>query len=123
MQTKTFSVVLIDDDPDTRSIFEIMLNHQGVEVTTFDSPPTALPYLNEHKPDVIVIDLILTNMSGYEALAQVRELCPRARIMATTSQRMHGTINELLERGFDGYLPKPIDTKNLLRLLTNTVDQ
>ena len=67
--------------------------------------------------DLILMDIRLPGMDGYQALAALRshEVTKGILTVALTAEAMTGDDNALLGAGFDGYLSKPIDTRNFLR--------
>jgi CheY-like chemotaxis protein len=77
---------------------------------------TAFSYLAIHNPDVIILDIFLPGMDGYQAFAQIRRqgMAPTSRIIATTSYYTDDTPSEVMERGFNGYLAKPVNTITLV---------
>jgi CheY-like chemotaxis protein len=117
--TKAMSVMLIDDDPHTRNLFEMVLEHHNVKLTSYKDAESALLDLPNHSPDVVVIDLFLPGLDGYQAFDRIRSksLAPNSRFVATTAYYNHDTEQEIAKRGFDGYLAKPISAENLVSYL------
>ena len=70
---KTATIMMVDDEPTTIEVLEAFLEGEGYEnfVTTTDSRE-ALPLLASHKPDVLLLDLIMPNMGGLEVLSLIR---------------------------------------------------
>jgi len=116
MSDQQISVLLIDDDPETRSIFKMIFDHHHVQLDVAEDAETAFAFLEEHNPDVIVLDIFLPGMDGYQAFTQIRRhsMAPGCRVIATTSYYTEETPSEVMERGFNGYLPKPINTGTLV---------
>ena len=105
------SVLLVDDDPDAQGIFELVMRHHNLPFTILGDAESALDYLANNQPDVVVMDIFLPGLDGYQALDRIRRasLAPDARFIATTAYYTRDTQHEVLRRGFDGYLPKPFD--------------
>ena len=116
MNDKPLSVLLIDDDPETRNIVQIVLNHHHLQLNMVEDAESAFVYLADHHPDVIILDIFLPGTDGYQVFTQIRrhDLAPSSRIIATTSYYTDETPSEVIERGFNGYLPKPINTTTLV---------
>ncbi len=113
--SKPFSVLLVDDDPDTQAVFQDVLDHHAIELISASSKVTALAALAECRPDVIVLDIFLPDTDGYKLLKVIRGLpnpvqCP---IVATTAYYTSDLMAQLQERGFDGCLLKPFDPETL----------
>lgn len=119
MTTKPLTVLLIDDDPDTRNMFQIVMSHYNINYATADTAQNAFNYLNGNVPDVILVDIMLPDMDGYQALDYIREntLASQSNIIATTAYYTAMTQSEVLERGFNGYLPKPFNPTTLIPYL------
>lgn len=111
MSNPIISVLLVDDDPDAQAVFEIVMTHHNVPFTIVGDAETALDYLRSHSPDVVFMDIFLPGLDGYQALDRIRQasLAPGSRIIATTAYYTRDTQQEVLQRGFDGYLSKPFD--------------
>lgn len=119
MTTKTLSVLLVDDDPYVCDLFEMILQHHDLPITTFNRAAKALEYLQTNAVDVVILDLFLPEMDGYRALDAIRRLPPGqgCKIIATTSYYTQDTEQEVFNRGFDGYLPKPFTLTTLVNYL------
>ncbi len=114
-----FSILLVDDDPDTRNLFATITGHYHVEFTAFQDAEAALEFLGSHAPDVIIIDLLLPGMDGFQALRQIRtrDLAPGSHMVAITAYHTDQTSAEVYERGFSGYLLKPVDPTTVIGYL------
>ena len=117
------SVLLIDDDPHTRMIFKLVMAHHHLKLTALADAESAIDYLRDNDPDVIVMDLFLPGMDGYKALDRIRQMKRgrKAKIVATTAFYSSDTQQAIVGRGFDGYLPKPFETKNIVTYLQSIV--
>jgi CheY-like chemotaxis protein len=113
---KPFRVLLVDDDQHTQSIFQMVLRHHDLQLDVCDDAETALVYLESHAPDVIVLDIMLPGIDGFQALGQIRtrSLADRASLVATTAYHNDDTQSDVLRRGFNGYLPKPLQPATLV---------
>jgi two-component system, cell cycle response regulator DivK len=120
MSERPFSVLLVDDDPYSAHLFHLVLEYHNWVVTTVENADQAIEHLQSNMPDVIVVDLFLPGKDGYQTLDAIRALpqSSRCKIIATTSYYTQGTHHEVLERGFEGYLPKPYEARNLASKLS-----
>lgn len=119
------SVLLIDDDHHTQAIFELLMNHYQLDFTVAKTAEEGLAYLQSNAPDVIVLDLFMPNVDGYQTLDQIRKVAlnPACPVVATTAYYTTETPQEVAVRGFNGYIPKPFDGSNFLAYLTDVVNQ
>ncbi|MAS38325.1 MAG: hypothetical protein CL610_30285 [Anaerolineaceae bacterium] len=119
MEDTSMTVLLVDDDPHACAIFELVMNHHHLPLEVAGDAEAALDYLQRGSPDMIVLDLFLPGLDGYQVLDRIRETsleadCP---IVATTAYYTNDTRQEVLNRGFDGFLPKPFEADNLVSFL------
>jgi two-component system OmpR family response regulator len=113
-------ILVIDDDP--RNIFALTatLRAKGFDCVSCQSAPEALKLLkSDEVVDVILIDMMMPEMDGYEAIPLIKELPERhgVPVISVTAQAMVGDREKCLEAGADGYVSKPIDVDKLLQLL------
>jgi CheY-like chemotaxis protein len=110
------SILLVDDDPHVGQVFELVMNFHHLPLKVVQDAESALSYLTSHTPDVVVMDLFLPGLDGYQALKQIRKdsLVPHTKFIATTAYYTNETEQEAASRGFDGYLPKPFDSNALV---------
>lgn len=117
------TVLLVDDDPDACAIFRLVMDHHHLPVTIVPNAETAIDYLRSNSADIVVLDLFLPGLDGFQALNQIRKtaLAPGSRFVATTAYYTNDTQQEVIERGFDGYIPKPFDSAGLVAYLESVM--
>lgn len=117
--SNAMTVMLVDDDPHTRNLFEMVMQHHNIVVAIYKDAETALVDLPHTSPDVVVIDLFLPGLDGYQMFDRIRakSLAPNSRLVATTAYYTNSTEQEIANRGFDGYIPKPINANDLVTYL------
>ena len=109
-------VMVVDDQPDIRFLTTAILEGQGVRVETAVDGLAAVARLAEGKdpPDLVLLDMQMPKLSGYDTARMLREGGFDRPIVALTADAMHGDMTKCLESGCDAYLPKPIDSAELL---------
>jgi len=113
--SKPFRVMLVDDDEDTQKIFRVVMEHHQLELQIFTDAESALEHLKHApEPDVMVIDIVLPGIDGYQMLGRSRALAPNSHMVATTAYHSQATANEVMDWGFEGYLPKPLRPATLV---------
>jgi CheY-like chemotaxis protein len=117
------SVLLVEDDPHTCNIFKMVMEHHQLDLTIVNNAETAFEHLQDHSPDVIVLDIFLPGTDGYQIFNRIRNqsLAPNAAILATTAYYTEETPSDVMARGFQGYLPKPLDSSTLVSSLENAI--
>ncbi len=123
MNIPSFSALLVDDDVCARDIFQIVMKHDGLVAMTADDAAAALRCLKTCTPDIILLDLYLPDRHGYRVVQQIREESPDTPrlIIATTACPRTSILDEVFDRDFDGYLPKPWDVSHLVPMLAQFV--
>jgi diguanylate cyclase (GGDEF)-like protein len=118
-----FSVLVVDDEPDKRLLLAFALKSEGYEVYTADDGAEGLAAVEEHQPDLIVTDVMMPRMDGYEMIRRVRSN-PRTRfipVIIQSAARIEDVDVRLgSEIGALGYLTDPTDL-DLLRARARTL--
>ena len=114
--SSAYSVLLVDDDTHNRKIFETVLRHAGFQVRVASAGDEALKLAREAPPHLILMDLSIPVIDGWECTRQLKA-DPHTRgiqIIALTAHAMRGDEERALGAGCDGYLSKPISPKKLV---------
>lgn len=117
LPSRAISVLLIDDSEDTGELVHRILGREGVKVTAIADPTHALRQIIDQRPDVILCDMQMPQMSGMELTRQIRAL-PKpfgdTPLVAFSASTMQGEIEEMLMAGADAFLAKPFHAMDLL---------
>jgi CheY-like chemotaxis protein len=119
----TLTMMLVDDDPDAQRIFKLVIQHHQHQAILAGDAYSAIELLQTEQPEVIVIDLLLPGLDGYQTLDRLRQLAPNAVFVATSAYHAVGTYESVLLRGFKGFLPKPLDASIMVGSLEAMVDE
>lgn len=120
MLRDSYSVFVVDDDPDIQEWVKFGLGEKGIHCTTFSDGLECLNYLKEKKeftPDLILLDIMMPRMGGIETCEGIRKLnLPHKPLIAFLTAR-GGSDAQLVgfEVGADDYITKPIRPKVLMR--------
>ncbi len=114
---KASKILVVDDEPKNVRILEIHLNAQGYNVCTAEDGVEALDILEKEKPDLILLDINMPKMNGFEVVKQVRankttEFIPIVMITALRDTRENRI--ESIEVGADDFIEKPFDSLEVL---------
>ena len=109
-------MLLVDDYPDALELYSVVLTALGFEVATASSGPAALAATEAVRPDIVVMDLFMPNMDGWEATRQIKASPATGAIpvIALTAHAMSGDRERALEAGCDDFDTKPVDLTRLL---------
>ena len=108
------SVIVIDDDEDTVRLFSEFLEERGVKVVGngYDGL-TAIKLYKEKKPDVVLIDMMMPNGSGFYAIKKIQEINSKAKIIAVSGDSSYST-EEKLEKLSIQLIQKPFNLEQII---------
>lgn len=124
-EPKVFSVLIIEDEPINAEILQDMVENLGYEVTVVSDGETALLKASTTDYDVILLDLHLPDMSGFEVATILKEQKYKAHIIAVTASAYESDKKRSFEIGIRYHLVKPVayqELKNTLKLLQTLPD-
>jgi signal transduction histidine kinase len=109
-------VLIVDDFPDTLALYEAMLTESGHRVRTASSGMEALRLVEQHEPELVLLDVSMPGVDGVEVLRRLRARRGGGPsvLMLTAARREPHAIEAGLKEGADAYLTKPIDSRELL---------
>ena len=105
------TILLVEDTPANRALASKLLSAAGHDVLTAETGAAGVLLAKERLPDLVLMDLGLPDMDGWQALTEIRadDRSAGLRVIAFTAHAMVGDRERALAWGFDGYLSKPID--------------
>lgn len=108
-------ILYIEDNPENRLLVRRILEAEGYAVTEAVDGPSGLEAARTSTPDLILLDINLPEIDGYELVGQLRRLpgIGSIPIVALTANVMKGDRERTLAAGCDGYIQKPIDVDSL----------
>jgi CheY-like chemotaxis protein len=115
MPLRGVTVLVIEDHPDSRETMQRMLEELGARVVTAANGEQGLQAMLSHAPDLVLVDLIMPVMDGYEFARRLRSdpKYRRVRLVALTGLREEPSVLKTWSLGFDGHLTKPITEEGL----------
>jgi two-component system phosphate regulon response regulator PhoB len=111
----TYRILVVDDEPDITALVAYHLAKAGFRVSTAANGPDALKAAREEKPDIVILDLMLPGISGYDILAELRkrEETKDVGVILLTARREETDRIRGLTLGADDYLTKPFSPQEL----------
>jgi len=109
-------VLIADDEPNIVMSLEFLMQRAGYEVQVAANGEDALRMATDHHPDLMLLDVMLPKMSGYEVCQKVRADpdCEAVKIIMLTAKGRDTEVAKGLAIGADAYVTKPFSTKDLL---------
>jgi DNA-binding response OmpR family regulator len=114
-------LLIVDDDADTVSFLQILLQQQGYEILTAEDGSDALALLQTQPVDLILADVAMPHVNGYELCQQIKNASdPRlilTPVVLMSGRTLDSDIRYAKSLGADDYLPKPLDVDDLLAVV------
>jgi len=107
------SILLVDDDPLILQLLQHFLENEGYQVYTAESGAEGLEIAQLNMPDLVILDLLMPVMDGFETCRRLREMDVQ-NILVVSNQRNERNIIRALNMGADAYLYKPFELYVLL---------
>ncbi len=100
-------VLLIDDDPDLAIMLRTLLRGQDIQIRAIFNGEEGIEACRDEQPDVIILDLLMPSMDGWEVCEKIREFC-EVPILILSAIGSPGSVARALDAGADDYLIKPV---------------
>jgi CheY-like chemotaxis protein len=112
-------VLIVEDNEKSMKLFRDVLQLNGFETLEATSGEQAVELATRHEPGLVLMDIQLDGIDGVTALRLLREDVRTAStpIVALTAQAMSGDRQRFLEAGFDDYISKPVDVRELIAMV------
>jgi two-component system, cell cycle response regulator DivK len=109
-------ILVVEDDAQNSYLIGFILEKSGYDVVTVGDGAQAVEAASAQVPDLILMDMLLPKMSGYDATRAIKSDPATAgvTIIALTAYSMKGDRERILEAGCDGYISKPIDPETFV---------
>jgi len=116
--TTATTVLLCDDSRALRMVSAGMLTDHGFQVVAeADNGAAAIEQYKAHKPALVLLDLVMPQLDGKQALAGILAFDADAKVVILSSLGAQSDIEECLRMGAKSYLQKPIDADSMIRVL------
>ena len=120
-------VLVVEDNVSNQRLLETIVERNGWKVITAETGMAAYSKYIEQNPDIILLDISIPDMDGYEVTKKIREYelnrgqlsCPKIPIIAVSGHTSDEYFARALDAGVNECLPKPIDMKKLVSSIKN----
>lgn len=112
-------ILVVDDEPDITASFQSFFGKRGFLVDTTASGKDALDIIKTSKPDLVFLDLKMSEMTGREVLENLREFDKKTKVIIVTGHTLESETedHEFRSLGISAYLNKPINLEKLLEIV------
>jgi DNA-binding response OmpR family regulator len=107
------NILIIEDDPETRSLLEKLFITGGYQVLTASDGPNGINTACAFPPDLIILDVILPGLDGYDTCVQLKEKL-NVPILILTAKSAPADLTRGFQAGADDFVKKPFNPKELL---------
>lgn len=117
-------VLIVEDNFMSKTLVKEILLMNGYDVVEADRGTEALKLASTESPDLILMDINMPGMDGITAARLIKgnEQSKDIPVLALTASAMKGDEKDMMSRGFDGYIGKPIDAKALLKMIESNLN-
>lgn len=117
-------ILIIEDNEVDRRLIRDILQYHGFEVIEASDGKEGIDMAIKQRPDLILLDMQLPVMDGFEVLRVIRnnQDLNNIRIITVTSMAMTGDRETILKAGADDYISKPVDTRELPKIIKRVLD-
>jgi len=114
-------VLVVEDDEKSRRLLKDVLEYHGFDVCAYDNGEDGLADARSCSPDAVLLDIELPGISGFDVLARLRAESGGAAlpVIAVTASVMDQDRKKILSAGFDAYVPKPVNIRELVVILND----
>jgi signal transduction histidine kinase/CheY-like chemotaxis protein len=115
------TVLVVDDQQDSCELLAALFERHGARVVQCDSAESALGVLTDVEASLLIADIAMPDIDGYELIRRVRTSLPRLPAIAVSAYARPQDRRRALSAGFDGYCAKPVEAPQLLRAVRSVL--
>lgn len=111
------TILIVEDDPLSMRLTVDLFELNGFNTLSCENGNSALETLKNNIPDIILLDINMPKMNGFEVYKRIRQDCrlDNIKVVALSGSVMKEDEQRIMAAGFDDFVPKPIDIKGLVR--------
>jgi CheY-like chemotaxis protein len=119
--SNSLNVCVVEDNLPIRKLFSTLLKKSGFVVNDFENPNEAINWLRNNSASIILLDILLPEINGYDAIKIIREIpgYENIPVIAITGLAAETDKNKLLNSGFNHYMTKPVNISTFAEEVKN----
>jgi YesN/AraC family two-component response regulator len=121
MSEKQIDILVVDDEEMMRELLEDVLQMEGYSVETAADGQAALARVKELRPLLVISDIKMPRMNGFELLKSVKERYPQMRVIMMTGYSDDFTVKDALRLNADEYIIKPFNTQDITSVVKSVL--
>jgi len=119
----TTRLLVVDDETEICDFLKEFFEERNYDVQTAYNGLDALEKIKSHKPDVVLLDMMMPGMDGMAVLKEIKKDNPQTKVIMVTAVGTQDKINEALQLGADNYVTKPLSLDYLEEDVKNKVSK
>lgn len=121
----THKILIVDDEPNIVLSLEFLMEQSGFAVAVARDGDEALAQMTRFRPDLVLLDIMLPKMNGYEVCQKIRATPDWAsvRVLMLSAKGRELEVSKGLALGADGYVTKPFSTRDLMDQVRRLLDE
>jgi two-component system, NtrC family, response regulator HydG len=116
-------ILVVDDDNDMRLLLNRFLTRKNYDVTCIENGKATLEWMKKNKPDLVLCDFKLADMTGFQLMGKIKEIHPRAIIIIITGYADIKDAVNVMKHGAYDYITKPFLTDEILLTIKNALSE
>jgi DNA-binding response OmpR family regulator len=109
-----FQILIVDDDKNTRRLYQVVLENEGYQVFSAENGNDALNVMSQEHIDLVIVDIMMPGMDGYEFTKILRESRDSLPILMVSAKQLPEDKKKGFLVGTDDYMTKPVDEEEML---------
>ena len=120
----THRILIVDDEPNIVLSLEFLMEQSGFEVAVARDGEEALAQMASFRPDLVLLDVMLPRLNGYQVCQQIRATpaWAQVKVLMLSAKGRELEVNKGLALGADGYVTKPFSTRDLIDQVRRLLD-
>ncbi len=115
MNPADVKIIIVDDSDFSRSVISKMLTEDGFQVIgEAASAETALGMIKDKKPDIVIVDIVMPNVSGLELTEKLNQSAPNVSVIMVSSLSQEHIVLDAISAGASDFIAKPIQKQQLI---------
>lgn len=115
MNPADVKIIIVDDSDFSRSVINKMLSEEGFQIIgEASSAEAALPMIKEKKPDIVIVDIVMPNVSGLELTEKLNQSAPNVSVIMVSSLSQEHIVLDAISAGASDFIAKPIQKQQLV---------
>jgi two-component system response regulator ChvI len=118
-------ILIVDDEPDVNLILKMVLEGNGFQVDTFDTPLLALEYFRKGLYNLVILDIKMPKMNGFELYREIRKIDEKIRTCFLTAGETYDPVYADISNQLDAncFIRKPIENQELINHIKWIIDK